>query len=96
MSTSPPTGEPGGRTRTGPVNARWQDYLATPPAERPARPQALTITEASGVYDLVISAVDRNRSRVAIAGARPQVILGGSTNGLEAEVGRYRAGGYFP
>jgi molybdopterin/thiamine biosynthesis adenylyltransferase len=82
----------GYRMRIFPVNARWQDYLATPPAERPARPEALTITEASGTYDLVISAVDRNRSRVAIAGSRPQVILGGSTNGLEAEVGRYQAG----
>jgi molybdopterin/thiamine biosynthesis adenylyltransferase len=82
----------GYRMRIFPVNARWQDYLATPPAERPARPEALTIAEASGMYDLVISAVDRNRSRVAIAGVRPEVILGGSTNGLEAEVGRYRAG----
>ena len=82
----------GYRMRIFPVHARWQDYLATPPPERPARPEALTIAEASGRYSLVISAVDRNASRVAIAGARPEVILGGSTNGLEAEIGRYRDG----
>ena len=82
----------GYRMRIFPVHARWQDYLATPPPERPARPEALTTAEASGRYGLVISAVDRNVSRVAIAGARPEVVLGGSTNGLEAEIGRYRAG----
>ncbi len=31
----------GHRTRIFPVNARWQNYLATPPVERPARPEAL-------------------------------------------------------
>lgn len=82
----------GSRTEIFPVNARWDAYLSVPPAERPARPRSLAADEAAGRYRLVISAVDRNDSRISIAAARPQVILGGSTNGLQAEVGRYRAG----
>ena len=82
----------GSRTEIFPVNARWDAYLSVPPAERPARPGSLAADEAAGRYRLVISAVDRNDSRISIAAARPQVILGGSTNGLQAEVGRYRAG----
>ena len=82
----------GSRTEIFPVNVRWDAYLAVPPAERPARPAGIAADEAAGRYRLVISAVDRNDSRISIAAARPQVILGGSTNGLQAEVGRYRAG----
>jgi len=74
------------------VNARWDAYLSVPPAERPVRPRSLAADEAVGRYGLVISAVDRNDSRISIAAARPLVILGGSTNGLQAEIGRYRAG----
>ena len=48
-----------------------------------ARPAgSLAAAEGAGRYGLVISAVDRNDSRISIAAARPQVILGGSTNGL--------------
>jgi molybdopterin/thiamine biosynthesis adenylyltransferase len=79
------------RMRIFPVIARWQNYLATPPAERPIRPAALAAAERIGQYQMVISAVDRNDSRISIAAARPQVVLGGSTNGLTVEVGRYRA-----
>jgi ThiF family len=82
----------GSRTEIFPVNARWDAYLAVPPAERPARPGCLAADEAAGRYRLVISAVDRNDSRISIAAARPQVILGGSTNGLQAEIGRYQDG----
>jgi hypothetical protein len=81
----------GHRLRIFTAEARWQTYLATPPAERSARPQALATAEGKGRYGLVISAVDRNDSRIAIASAHPQCILGGSTNGLAVEVGRYRA-----
>lgn len=79
------------RMRIFPVKARWLNYLATPPSERDARPGALAAAESVGRYDLVISAVDRNDSRISIAAAHPQVILSGSTNGLAVEVGRYRA-----
>ncbi len=82
----------GSRTEIFPVSARWDAYLSVPPAERPARPRSLAADEAAGRYRLVISAVDRNDSRISIAAAHPQVILGGSTSGLQAEVGRYRAG----
>ncbi len=82
----------GSRTEIFPVNVRWAAYLAVPPAERPARPGGLAADEAAGRYRLVISAVDRNDSRISIAAARPQLILGGSTNGLQAEVGRYQPG----
>jgi hypothetical protein len=81
----------GYRMRIFPVRARWQDYLAIPSAERSARPEALMAAESTWRYDLVISAVDRNDSRISIAAARPQVVLGGSTNGLAIEVGRHRA-----
>jgi molybdopterin/thiamine biosynthesis adenylyltransferase len=81
----------GHQMRIFPVRARWQNYLAIPPVERGARPEALTVAESTGRYDLVISAVDRNDSRISIAAARPRVVLGGSTNGLAVEVGRYRA-----
>jgi molybdopterin/thiamine biosynthesis adenylyltransferase len=77
--------------RIFPVRARWRDYLAVPSAERSDRPQALMAAESAWRYDMVISAVDRNESRISIAEAHPQVILGGSTNGLAIEVGRYRA-----
>jgi hypothetical protein len=80
----------GHRMRIFSVNARWQNYLATPPIERPARPEALKAAESSGRYEMIVSAVDRNDSRIAIAEALPQVVLGGSTNGLAVEVGRYR------
>jgi hypothetical protein len=73
-----------------PVLARWDRYLSVPPAERPARPAALIAGEAAGRYDLVISAVDRNDSRISIAAVHPTVILGGSTLGLQVETGRYR------
>lgn len=76
-----------------PVQDRWGRYLSVPPAERPARPSALIVGEAAGRYDLVISAVDRNDSRISIAATRPRVILGGSTPGLQAETGRYRDAG---
>jgi molybdopterin/thiamine biosynthesis adenylyltransferase len=82
----------GSQTEIFPVNARWDGYLSAPPAERPAKPGSLTADEAAGRYRLVISAVDRNDSRISIAAARPQVILGGSTNGLQAEIGRYQDG----
>ena len=82
----------GYRMRIFPVGARWQSYLAIPPTERAARPEALTGTENTGRYNLIISAVDRNDSRISIAAARPEVVLGGSTNGLAVEAGRYRAG----
>jgi molybdopterin/thiamine biosynthesis adenylyltransferase len=78
-------------TRIIPVIDRWQNYLALPPIERPDRPQSLKVAEISGRYGLVISAVDRNNSRIAVASARPRTILGGSTNGLSVEVGRYLA-----
>ena len=83
----------GFRMRIFPVHARWQDYLAIPSAERSDRPQALMAAESAWRYDMVISAVDRDESRISIAEAHPQVILGGSTNGLAVEVGRYRADG---
>lgn len=82
----------GQRLQVSPARARWQDYLATPPAERAARPKGLTAAERDYRYGLVISAVDRNDSRIAIATARPELILGGSTNGLAVEAGRYRPG----
>jgi hypothetical protein len=82
----------GSRMEIFPVDARWDAYLSVPPAERPARPDSLAADEARGRYRLVISAVDRNDSRISIAAARPQVILGGSTSGLQAEVGRYQPG----
>ena len=81
----------GHQVRIFPVRLRWQNYLATPPSERGARPEALTAAECTSQYDLVISAVDRNDSRISIAASRPRVVLGGSTNGLTVEVGRYRA-----
>jgi len=81
----------GHQIRIFPVGTRWQNYLAIPPTERAVRPEALAAAESTGRYDLVISVVDRNHSRISIAAARPQVVLGGSTNGLAAEVGRYRA-----
>lgn len=81
----------GHRLRIVPAQTRWQDYLATPPTERPARPEALASAESTGRYSLVISAVDRNNSRISIAAARPEVVLAGSTNGLAVEIGRYRA-----
>jgi molybdopterin/thiamine biosynthesis adenylyltransferase len=77
-------------TQIFPVQARWDRYLSVPPAERPPRPGALMAGEAAGRFNLVISAVDRNDSRISIAAARPRVILGGSTLGLQAETGRYR------
>lgn len=82
----------GSRTEIFPVIGRWDGYLSAPPAERPTRPGSLTADEAAGRYRLVISAVDRNDSRISIAAARPQVILGGSTSGLQAEVDRYQDG----
>ena len=82
----------GSRTEIFPVQTRWDGYLSAPPAERPARPGCLVADESVGRYRLVISAVDRNDSRISIAAARPQVILGGSTNGLQAEIGRYQDG----
>lgn len=80
------------RLQIYPAETRWQNYLAAPPGERASRPEALAQAELEGRYGLVISAVDRNDSRIAIAEAGPQVILGGSTNGLAVEVGRYRVG----
>jgi hypothetical protein len=82
----------GSRTEIFPVHTRWDGYLSVSPAERPSRPGCLVADEAVGCYRLVISAVDRNDSRISIAAARPQVILGGSTNGLQAEIGRYQDG----
>lgn len=81
----------GYRMRIFPVRALWQDYLAAPPVERADRPERLRVRESTSQYDLVISVVDRDDSRISIAAARPQVVLGGSTNGLAVEVGRYRA-----
>jgi molybdopterin/thiamine biosynthesis adenylyltransferase len=81
----------GYRMRIFPTGTRWQNYLAIAPIERDARPRALMAAESTGRYDLVISAVDRNDSRISIAAARPQIVLGGSTNGLAVEVSRYRA-----
>lgn len=78
--------------RIFPARARWQNYLAAAPGERGARPEALAAAEGTGRYDLVISAVDRNDSRISIAVSGPQVVLGGSTNGLAVEVGQYRDG----
>jgi hypothetical protein len=82
----------GSRTRIFPITSRWGDYVAIPPTERPARPQRLKAEEANSRYGLVISAVDRDNSRISIAASRPDVVLGGSTNGLAVEIGRYQAG----
>jgi hypothetical protein len=75
------------------ADIRWDAYLSTAPAERPARPAAILADEARGRYRLVVSAVDRNSSRISIAASRPETVIGGSTNGLQAEIGRYQAGG---
>jgi molybdopterin/thiamine biosynthesis adenylyltransferase len=81
------------RTRIYPTQLRWQEYIATPPFERPPRPDALTVAEGTGQYRLVISAVDRDDSRIAIAAAHPEIVLSGSTSGLAMEIGRYRDDG---
>jgi molybdopterin/thiamine biosynthesis adenylyltransferase len=82
----------GHRPQIFPVNSLWQNYLATPPVERPDRPESISIAESVGRYEMVVSAVDRNDARIAIAEVLPKVVFGGSTNGLAVEVGRYRTG----
>ena len=83
----------GSAVRVWPLPQRWQDFVTTQHAERGARPDELAADESQLRLRLAVSAVDRNDARTSIAALRPDLVIGGSTNGLSAEVSRYEAGG---
>jgi hypothetical protein len=62
------------------------DYLIS---SHPGLPPAVAEAQRRDSFDLVISAVDINRSRQTIQGLRPKVIVGGSTDGLRAQSALY-------
>ena len=82
----------GSTVQVWPLPQRWQDFVATPHAQRGVRPDALAADDDQLHLRLAVSAVDRNDARTSIAAIRPDLVIGGSTNGLSAEVSRYEAG----
>ncbi|MDP3619600.1 MAG: hypothetical protein Q8R63_07380 [Ramlibacter sp.] len=78
------------RERTGLAGYEFQgsldDYLIS---SHPGLPPAIAEAQRRDSFDLVISAVDINRSRQTIQGLRPKVIVGGSTDGLRAQSALY-------
>lgn len=83
----------GSTVKVWPLPQRWQDFVATQHAERGARPDELAADDDQLRLRLAVSAVDRNDARMSIAALCPDMVIGGSTNGLSAEVSRYEAGG---
>lgn len=74
------------RLQAFPNPYRWPNYLV----EQGRRvPPALAQEERTGRYRWILSCVDRNRDRRAIAGYGPRHVLGGSTDGLVSQVVYY-------
>lgn len=65
---------------------KLNDYLT---AAKPGLRSAVAESEARDRYDVVVSAVDLNRSRQDIQGLRPEMVVGGSTDGLRAQAVTY-------
>ena len=74
----------GSTVQVWPLPQRWQDFVATPHAQRGVRPDALAADDDQLHLRLAVSAVDRNDARTSIAAIRPDLVIGGSTNGLSA------------
>lgn len=66
------------------------DYLVN---EKPGLRSDMKEAERLDVYDVVVSAVDVNRSRQQIQGLRPRVVVGGSTDSLRAQSTAYGGDG---
>lgn len=78
-----------GPTNVVPLPYRWQEWVSMHPTDRPPLPAELAAQAATGTYELVICALDKNPARMALSAARPQLIIGASSHGLTVEVGRY-------
>ncbi|RUM13497.1 hypothetical protein EFD56_27985 [Rhizobium phaseoli] len=62
------------------------DYLMS---EKVGLPNDLVSSERQSAYDIVVSAVDINSSRLDIQGVLPGLVIGGSTDGLRAQSALY-------
>jgi molybdopterin/thiamine biosynthesis adenylyltransferase len=78
-----------GATRITALRYKWEAWVGTHPDDKPSLPHPLAEQSRGQRYGLVISAVDKNEARVAVAGSHPALIFSGSSNGLTVEVGRY-------
>ena len=72
--------------RALPYVGRWPDYTAD--SERRTAPHIRAIEDAYQ-YQWVLSCVDRNVHRQAIAAYSPRIVIGGSTQDLTAQVALY-------
>lgn len=77
------------RTRIVALPYKWQVWVGTHPDSKPPLPAPLADQSRNQRYGLVISAVDKNDARTALAGSHPAVVFSASTNGLNVECGRY-------
>ena len=76
-----------------PYQGLWPDYTADGDRKTPS---AIREIEHSDRYEWVLSCVDRNLHRRAIAKYLPRNVIGGSTNGTTAQIGYYSLEGSFP
>ena len=76
-------------TRIASLPYTWQGWVGTHPDDKPPLAAPLADQSRAQRYGLVISAVDKNDARTALAGSRPEMIFSASTKGLNVEVGRY-------
>jgi hypothetical protein len=56
---------------------------------KPSVNAELARAESEGRYDVIVSCVDKGKSRQDIQGLRPRLIIGGSTTGLTAKTNVY-------
>ena len=69
-----------------PYVGRWPDYSADPSRNVPA---AIRSREREDRFDWVLSSVDRNIQRRAIANSLPRHVIGGSSMGMTAQASYY-------
>lgn len=69
--------------RCNPVREWWQDFVRT--GGRMALDDSVRALERAYKFPLVLSCVDKNEPRHALQNALPEVIVGGSTDGLTAK-----------
>jgi hypothetical protein len=69
-----------------PYVGRWPDYSADPSRSVPA---AIRSREREDRFDWVLSSVDRNIQRRAIANSLPRHVIGGSSMGMTAQASYY-------
>lgn len=67
-------------------SGRWPNYTADPSRTVPA---AIRAREREDRYDWVLSSVDRNLQRRAIANSLPRHVIGGSSQGMTAQACYY-------